>query len=460
MLILALSVAGCAAYFSVWGLSQLFAGASTAVIIMASVLEIGKVVTTTALHTYWHKLARGLKIYLTISVGVLMIITSAGIYGFLSNAYQSTANKLELHEGELGVLEAKKQTFEKTMADNTKIIETKTKRAEQLNNLRGNQESRLDNSTNNRNQRNARRDIESSDKQIQVLNAEIDALNAKNIVLSDSVNAYNVKAIELKAGSEVAGEVGPLKYVSELTGTPMANVVNYMILLLIFVFDPLAIALVLATNRVFELEGRQTPLEPKIDFVPSADTPTTIVEVIKANSEGVNEGVNEGVSEGVNEGITEGLKIRNDFGTISEETGEIEIPEGLLPIQEDIWFPIEEPILEDEQHDDAVNDAVNDAASDAASDAVNEIEPWDIRPIPEEEPSTTVSDKSVEVPVYKKQPVITTGKVNLEDIKEIKEGRGFSVDIPNPKTNNTIERIGSNKIVKNGDNNKVYFKRG
>ena len=74
--------------------------------------------------------------------------------------------------------------------------------------------------------------------------------------------------------------------------------------------------------------------------------------------------------------------------------------------------------------------------------------------------STTVSDKSVEVPVYKKQPVITTGKVNLEDIKEIKEGRGFSVDIPNPKTNNTIERIGSNKIVKNGDNNKVYFKRG
>ena len=77
-----------------------------------------------------------------------------------------------------------------------------------------------------------------------------------------------------------------------------------------------------------------------------------------------------------------------------------------------------------------------------------------------EEPSTTVSEKSVEVPVYKKQPVITTGKVNLEDIKEIKEGRGFSVDIPNPKTSNTIERIGSNKIVKNGENNKVYFKRG
>jgi len=432
MLILALSVAGCAAYFSVWGLSQLFAGASTAVIIMASVLEIGKVVTTTALHTYWHKLARGLKIYLTISVGILMIITSAGIYGFLSNAYQSTANKLELHEGELGVLEAKKQTFEKTIADNTKIIETKTKRADQLNNLRGNQESRLDNSTNNRNQRNARRDIESSDKQIQLLNSEIDALNAKNIVLSDSVNAYNVKAIELKAGSEVAGEVGPLKYVSELTGTPMANVVNYMILLLIFVFDPLAIALVLATNRVFELEGRQTPLEPKINYIPSGETPTTIVEVIKEKAK----------NEGVNEGVNEGIKV-------DEETGEIDLSGVSLPIPEDIWFPIEEPILEDEQHDDAVSDALSDAVNDQITDAVTQIEP-----------STTVSDKNVEVPLYKKQPVIPTGKVNLEDIKEIKEGRGFSVDIPQPKTSNTIERIGSNKIVKNGDNNKVYFKRG
>ena len=428
MLILALSVAGCAAYFSVWGLSQLFAGASTAVIIMASVLEIGKVVTTTALHTYWNKLAGGLKVYLTISVGILMIITSAGIYGFLSNAYQSTANKLELHEGELGVLEAKKQTFEKTIADNTKIIETKTKRAEQLNNLRGNQESRLDNSTNNRNQRNARRDIESSDKQIQLLNTEIDALNAKNIVLSDSVNAYNVKAIELKAGSEIAGEVGPLKYISELTGVPMANVVNYMILLLIFVFDPLAIALVLATNRVFELEGRQTPLEPKVDFVPSADTPTTIVEVIKANSESVNEGVNFDEDHALSE-------------VMNQMVEDLEM--------EDIIIPIEEEL----------------------DDTVNEIEPWDIRPMPEEEQyddtvndtvideSTTVSEKNVEVPVYKKEPVIPTGKVNLEDIKEIKEGRGFSVDIPNPKTSNTIERIGSNKIIKNGDNNKVFFKR-
>ncbi len=87
MLLMALSVAATAGYFSVWGLSQLFAGASTAVIIMASILEVGKVVTTTALHRYWDKLAKGLRGYLTVGVLVLMFITSAGIYGFLSNAY-------------------------------------------------------------------------------------------------------------------------------------------------------------------------------------------------------------------------------------------------------------------------------------------------------------------------------------------------------------------------------------
>lgn len=189
VLALALSVAGCAAYFSIWGLSQLFAGASTAVIIMASVLEVGKIVTTTALHNYWNKLAKALRIYLTISVVVLMLITSAGIYGFLSNAYQSTANKLEIHEGEIGVLDAKKSTFQKNSDDNQKIIEGKMKRLEQLSNLRGNQETRLDNSFSNRAKTNVRGDINMSNSEIQKLNNEIDGLNAKNLVLADSINA-------------------------------------------------------------------------------------------------------------------------------------------------------------------------------------------------------------------------------------------------------------------------------
>ena len=414
MLVLALAVAGCAAYFSIWGLSQLFAGASTAVIIMASVLELGKIVTTTALHTYWYKLATALKIYLTISVGVLMIITSAGIYGFLSNAYQKTANKLEIHEGEVGVLMAKKEIFDKSITENKSIIDTKTKRINQLSSLRANQENRIDNTQGNYSKDKVRRDIEGSNKEIQKLSLEIDDLNNKNISLSDSVSKYNVQALELKAGSDVAGEVGPLKYISGLTGIPMDNVVNYMILLLIFVFDPLAIALILATNRVFQLEGKQTPLEPKIEHLePTIDNE----EIIEPQVPSSWLAINDVVTEGITKGITEVVKV-------DEETSEIT----------EVLLPIEEPI--------------------------SNVEPWDLRPIPEElEESTTVSEKEIEVPIYKKEPVIPNGKIEVEDIKEVKENRGYSVPVPPSKGTNTIERIGSNKHIKDGDNNKFFFRR-
>jgi hypothetical protein len=381
MFVLAIAVAGCAGYFSVFGLSQLFAGASISVIIMASVLEIGKVVTTTALHRYWSKIATGLKVYLTISVFVLMLITSAGIYGFLSNAYQKTANKLEIHEGEISILEAKKSIFQKNTDENQKIIDNKNNRLDQLSALRGNQENRLDGAENNRGKDRARMDIESSNKEIQNLSREIDEINAKNASLSDSINAYTVKVLQLKSSSDIAGEVGPLKYISQLTGVPMANVVNFLILLLIFVFDPLAIALVLMTNKVFELEN---DAEEKNNLVPEE-------------------------------------KIEHDLENLAiEDVNNINY-------DIDIQLPIE-------------------SSSDQVIDTPK-IEEY----LPDTEP-----DKKKKT---KKEPVIPTGKVTLEDIREVKD-RGYSVDVPTPKGNNKIERIGSNKVIKDGDNNKVFFKRG
>ena len=89
----ALSVSASAAFYSVSGLSKLFAGASLAVIIMASSLEISKLVTASLLYQYWDKLNKLLRTYLTIATIVLVLITSMGIYGFLSAAYQETANK-------------------------------------------------------------------------------------------------------------------------------------------------------------------------------------------------------------------------------------------------------------------------------------------------------------------------------------------------------------------------------
>lgn len=363
--VLAIAVAGCAGYFSIIGLSQLFAGAGIAVIIMASVLEIGKVVTTTALHRYWSKIAIALKVYLTISVAILMLITSAGIYGFLSNAYQKTANKLEIHEGEISVLETKKGLFQKGIDDNQKIIDNKNKRLDQLSALRSNQENRLDVAENNRNRDKVRSDISASNAEIQNLSKEIDDLNAKNASLSDSINSYTVKVLELKSSSDIAGEVGPLKYISELTGYPMAKVVNGLILMLIFVFDPLAIALVLITNRIFEIESENVKEESvevdEDDYLFEEDSAQSIEE----------------------------SEIKNDVDNIADEVKEV---------------------------------------------------------IPEKKVKT------------KKEPVVPTGKVTIEDLREVRD-RGYSVDIPKPKQNNRVERIGSNKVVKDGDNNKIFFKR-
>jgi hypothetical protein len=423
MLILALTVAGCAGYFSILGLGQLFSGSSTAVIIMASVLEIGKIVTTTALHTYWAKLAKTLRIYLTISVGVLMIITSAGIYGFLSNAYQKTANQLEIHEGEINVLNVKKDGFQSSIDENKKLIDNLVKEKNETSNRVSKRTNNID-YTNNTQSKRADIAEAKGNNQLNKLKDEISNLNIKNSVLLDSVNKYNVKVLELKSNSKVAGEVGPLKYISELTGIPMANVVNYMILLLIFVFDPLAIALVLATNRVFELEGKQTPLEPKVVYPEMEDvdiftTQTTPdIDIHKEEPQAPSSWLN------INEGVY-----------IDEETDKIELPEELLPLQEDVWFPIENLIKLDEQYD-AVNDVVS-----------------------EEEETKLVSDSQVEVPIYKKEPVVPNGKIEVEDIKEVKENRGYSVPIPQQKGSNTIERIGSNKHIKDGDNNKFFFKR-
>lgn len=430
MLGLALAVAGCAAYFSVWGLSQLFAGASTAVIIMASVLELGKIVTTTALHTYWNKLAKALRVYLAISVVILMIITSAGIYGFLSNAYQSTANKLEIHEGELGVLEAKKGTFEKSVADNQKLIDTKTKRLDQLSNLRSNQEARMDNSASNRARNSVRSDIKSADSEIQKLNTEIDALNAKNIVLADSINAYNVKAIELKSGSQVAAEVGPLKYIAQLTGIPMASVVNYLILLLIFVFDPLAVALVLITNRVFELE-REKPEEPIVDKTKEVleDIVQELNNEEEKNVEVENVEVHDEPNIDKNEYVSPGVPIREFDNNVLEEP--IEFPDDETieePEFENILDPIDEVILEEETQ---------------LPEEPIEIKEEEPIPSQQEEVEVTESEPEIETETVEEESYLPKGKITLEDIKEVKErNRGFSVNVPEPRRNNMIQRIG------------------
>jgi hypothetical protein len=110
----ALSVSASAAFYSISGLSKLFAGASTQVIIMASSLEVAKLVIASLLYQYWGSINRALRTYLVAAAVVLVLITSMGIYGYLSGAYQFTANKEGIATQQITALETKKKLYEQT----------------------------------------------------------------------------------------------------------------------------------------------------------------------------------------------------------------------------------------------------------------------------------------------------------------------------------------------------------
>ena len=240
----ALSVSASAAFYSVSGLSKLFAGASLEVIIMASSLEVAKLVIASLLYQYWDSLNKGLRAYLAVATCVLILITSAGIYGFLSGAYQETANKEGIVTQQITALETKKALYEETrdnfLADrksNNELRGTLSKGSTtQFTDKNGNLIIKNNNSVN----------IEST-----AIRKENEKLAAKLDVVNDSIFALETQILETKVNSEAASELGPLKYLSELTGVEMNRIINWLLLVIIFVFDPLAIALVIAANFAF-----------------------------------------------------------------------------------------------------------------------------------------------------------------------------------------------------------------
>lgn len=243
----AIVLALCAAFFSVFGLAKLFAGATVSVIIMASSLELTKIVLSSFLHGYWADINKFLRYYLTIGVVILATITSLGIYGYLTSAYQETANTLAIHDSKVKVYDDKIELLNKQIESSDKLLEQKDKLLDSNIKIRDSQESRINdkNTSANRSMSNK------TDKSIATLNAEVNEIINKRNTLSDSVSTLTQAKYDLVASSDIAGEIGPLKYIAKLTNKDADYVVNIFILLFIVVFDPLAIALVIATTSVF-----------------------------------------------------------------------------------------------------------------------------------------------------------------------------------------------------------------
>jgi hypothetical protein len=255
----ALSVSASAAVYSVTGLSMLFAGASTAVIIMAASLEVSKLVIASLLYQYWGKLNKILRVYLTIAAAVLILITSAGIYGYLSSAYQKTADQTSIVDSKIASLETKKKLYENTRDG---ILQEK----KSLSELKGSLSKGTTTQYTDKKGNLVVRSNNASIKQIESASKSDEKLSSKLDVVNDSIFSIESKILEVKNNATATSELGPLKYLSALTGVAMDRIINWYILVIIFVFDPLAIALVIAANFAFAqlIRRKETPLEENV----------------------------------------------------------------------------------------------------------------------------------------------------------------------------------------------------
>lgn len=227
----AILIAGSAAYFSVTGLGVLFSGATVAVMIMAGSLELAKLVSATYLKQRWNDIKGFNKWYLSFAVGILMLITSAGIFGYLSNAFQQQNLALQQVDREILIHTTKIQQNESQIQQlSRQITEFNSNQGKIIDG--GKVNSRL------------LRSIDNRDKQIEKLNDKISLLQEDNAKENDAINKIKTDNLELEK------EVGGFRFVAEAFGIELNTVVKFFIILIVIVFDPLAIALIIAFNQL------------------------------------------------------------------------------------------------------------------------------------------------------------------------------------------------------------------
>jgi len=267
----ALSVSASAAFYSVSGLSKLFAGAQLEVIIMAGSLEFAKLVIASLLYQYWDSINKWLRTYLTVAALILVIITSMGIYGFLSAAYQETYQKLVVQENQIEFLENKSQFYQDDIDRYDEELIRISNNISTLSNSRASSIQVRD-TTSSTGFRNtiSTTELRLAQSRINVEEENRKAVQAKREIAADSVQTYKLQILELQNNADTVGELGPLQYLSGLTGTPMDKIINILLLVIIFVFDPLAISMVVAANFAFDKanpkrrEDEETPYEPTL----------------------------------------------------------------------------------------------------------------------------------------------------------------------------------------------------
>ncbi len=224
------SIAGSAAFFSIYGLAKIFSGTFWAVVLMGSSLEAGKLIAASFLYRYWKRISMVLKVYLTVAVVVLMLITSMGIFGFLSQSYQTDSLPLKEIQVKIDGLKqeqtqliARKQTIDAsrqlavTAAVTNKSTYTRVIRSKE----------RLANTY---------------DSEVRTINKRLPEVTAQLQELNQSVLTTQL-------------HTGPITYIAKAFGQDIDDATKWVIFLLMIAFDPLAVALTIGVNIVVRIRN-------------------------------------------------------------------------------------------------------------------------------------------------------------------------------------------------------------
>ena len=222
---------------------------------MASSLELAKLITAGYLYNYWEKINKTFRIYLSIAVVILVLITSLGIYGFLTSAFQDTFNQYSIKDKQLSFLQQKEKFWEDDVARYDNELERISQNISTLSNAKatGIQVRDTSSATGFRNTISTT-ELRLSQKRISVEEENRKGVQSKREVASDSLQSIQIRILDLESSEGVSSELGPLEYLSGLLDRPMDVIINWFILIIIFVFDPLAVALVIAFNNALKVD--------------------------------------------------------------------------------------------------------------------------------------------------------------------------------------------------------------
>jgi len=422
---MAVGMAGTVAYVSVNGLLKVFAGAGTVGLILFSSIEAAKIVATSAIHTYGKKIGWFYNGILSLFIAIAMIITSMGIYGFLSSSYKQTFSKFENMEAQIELLEKKVGGYQSQLdiVNNEKkgVSETITQLTKGLSNnviqYKDKETGEIITTTSSSTRKVLQKQLDGAIERQGVLNDKSDALNDKVFEVENEIT-------DIKLADDVGAELGPLRYLADVTGMSMDDVMKYFIILLIVIGDPMAVVMVIVFSKVVNY-GKG-----------DSNKPTNVKNAIVDPNEDLTEDMKKVI-------VKEELKLKEE--KVKEIVNQFESNEK----EDDTEYFDEAHAL-----DMVLNNMVEDLEEE---DIIEEADVIEELPKPENKVYMK-SNEGVEE--------ITTNETDekkgiaREDIKEIKESeRGFSVSIPVRNKKNDVERIGSNKEVRNGKSDKVYFKR-